>query len=165
MDGTKHKLYAWIGLIFSLLGYFPKIGHVFSLIGCISIALMYHELAKTQLTLKGTRIYILITLLSLLAVVLAVFGWVYGQLVGGILSIVAYAVGIFVAWQTYLLALEFRRVAQITGAKSFRVIAMLLRISAFTMPLLIGFLLQALTQLVILIAVIIYRPTVTSTPA
>ena len=155
---NKLKALAWAGLIFSLLGYLPKIGHFFSLIGFSCIFLMYRELAWQKLSSKAGKLYLIITLLSLMAVILAIFGWVYGQLIGGVLSIVAYAIGMYVAWSTYLLSLEMRKIAHLSGHKLFKVAARMLKISAFTMPLLIGFLLQAITQLFILIAVILYKP-------
>ena len=157
---TKIQRYAGLGLIFSLLGYIPKIGYIFSIVGVIACALVYREWAQAKLSQSATKLYLAITILSLIALIMALWGWTYGQLVGGVIAILAYALGIFVAWLTYLLHLEVRKVALWRHDKLLKIAALMLKVAAFTMPLLIGFLLQALTQLIILIAMLRHqRPT------
>lgn len=148
--------YAWAGLIFSLLGYIPKWGHIFSLLGFIFGIFMYLELKRAKLVEKAARLYIIITLLSLLAALLATLGWIFGFPLAIFLTILAYIVGLIVAWFTFQLSREITATANITGSGLFDICAVMLKVSAFTMPILIGFLIEAIAQLLIYIAVINY---------
>lgn len=152
-----HK-YAWAGLIFSLLGYFPKVGHLFSLLGFIAGILMYRELETAGIIKKAAKLYVAITLLSLVAVLFATLGWVYGHLPAVVLSTIAYVIGLVVARLTYLLYKEVAKTSDSYGGRLFKVSAVMLQVAAFTMPILIGFLIQGIAQLVIFVAVIKYKP-------
>ncbi len=155
------RKYAWAALVFSLLGYVPSFGHLFSLFGFIAGVMVYRNLEKVGLIQKATRLFVGITLLSLLAVVFATIGWLAkNQLPAVSFSILAYSIGLVVAWLTYLLHKELAKTAELAGTKLFRISAVLLKISAFTMPILIGFLIQGITQLIIYVAVIEYKPQV-----
>jgi len=156
---SKLNKLAALALVLNLLGYIPKIGHLFSLAGFILGIFVYRELESLGLISNAWKKFMAITLLSLIAVVLAVIGYLSHNItISIIFSILAYATGLLTAWITYLLSREVMATAINTQEKSFKIAAVLLKISAFTMPVLIGFLIQGLAQLVFLIAAIIYKP-------
>jgi len=156
---SKLNKLAVLALVLNLLGYIPKIGHLFSLAGFILGIFVYRELESLGLISNAWKKFMAITLLSLIAVVLAVIGYLSHNItISIIFSILAYATGLLTAWITYLLSREVMATAINTQEKSFKIAAVLLKVSAFTMPVLIGFLIQGLAQLVFLIAAIIYKP-------
>lgn len=157
---SKLNILGLSALVLNLLGYIPKIGHLFSLAGFIVGVLTYRELEALGLIKGAWKLFTTITLLSLVAVALATLGYIYQDRVVLAITVsgVAYVIGLIIAWVTYRLSQQLELTAGQTQSKSFKVTAIILKISAFTMPVLVGFLIQGLAQLVFLIAAIIYKP-------
>lgn len=157
---SKLNKLALVALIFNILGYLPKIGHIFSLVGFIVGVLTYRELEVLGLIKGAWKSFIGITVLSIIAVLFAVIGYLYQDKISVSLtmSVVAYAVGLGATWCTYKLMKQMEETVAITGNKSFKITLVTLRVAVFTMPILVGFLIQGIAQLVFLISAIMYKP-------
>lgn len=157
---SKLNKLALTSLILNLLGYIPNWGHLFSVAGFSVGILVYRELEHLGLVAGAWKLFTAITLLSIVAVLLATFGFIYEDkpVLAISLSVIAYLIGLGAAWLTYKLAQRFRLTIIQTGAKNFAITAIMLKIAAFTMPLLIGFLIQGVAQLVFLVTAIFHKP-------
>ena len=161
---SKLHQFAWLSLILNLLGYVTDWGGFFSLLGFIATIFLYLQFERRNFVDKIVKLYIITSLLMTLSLFLAAAAYIiqvrtHVMSIGSIsLLAVAYLVGLGVAFLTYKLSTKVRLIAEHCNSKAFRVASILFKISAYTMPLIVGILIQAIAQLAVLIAAIIYKP-------
>lgn len=161
---SKLHQFAWLSLVLNLLGYVTHWGSVFSLLGFIATIFLYLQFERRNFVDKIVKLYIITSVLMTVSLFLAASAYIiqahtHVMSIGSIsLLVAAYLVGLGAAFLTYKLSTKVRLIAEHCNSKAFRIASILFKISAYTMPLIIGILIQAIAQLAVLIAAIIYKP-------
>ena len=105
-----------------------------------------------------SKLYAWIAVLSVFAVLLAYFSQELAVPSSRVLEIGAYLLGLFIALLTWHFAKKIQQLATLAEDRLLRISGHLTKVAALTMPILIGFLIHGLTQLLIVMAVILYKP-------
>ncbi len=164
---SKLHQFAWLSLVLNLLGYVTHWGSVFSFLGFIATIFLYLQFERRHFVDKIVKLYVITSVLMTLSLFLAAAYIIQVRTqvmsIGSIsLLIVAYLVGLGAAFLTYKLSTKVHLIAEHCNSKAFRIASILFKISAYTMPLIVGILIQAIAQLAVLIAAIIYKPGVSA---
>lgn len=178
---TKLQKLALVAFIFDVLLFIPSIGILGITLGIVFTILVYMEMHKQHLTKNATKLYIYILLLNsffALAVIPMVMlfylvitgdsenilgnlwkielaGKTYGVGLGHILAVLGYVALLISMTYIFRLSSEIKQLSVMAdNSLLFRFAAGLLKVSAITMPILIGLVFYSIAQIFIQLAIL-----------
>lgn len=178
---TKLQKLALVAFIFNVLLFIPSIGILGITLGIVFTILVYMEMHKQHLTQNATKLYIYILLLNsffALAVIPMVMlfylvvtgdsenilgnlwkielaGKTYGVGLGHILAVLGYVALLISMTYIFRLSSEIKHLSVMAdNSLLFRFAAGLLKVSAITMPILVGLVFYSIAQIFIQLAIL-----------